>query len=116
MLLTEAFPIRGTSPAEPQPTSTKSPDAISPTVNEARSFLTLQNAKRDEKQVWGKGENRASCAGVNDEREQEPQGGEAGVPQERRVDGLTSTTRQKPSWGKRAGWGKATMISRGVEI
>ena len=38
------------------------------------------------------------------------------MPQERREDGLTSTTRQKPSWGKRGGWGKVTMISRGVEI
>jgi len=38
------------------------------------------------------------------------------VPQERREDGLTSTPRQKPSWGKRGGWGKVTMISRGVEI
>ena len=38
------------------------------------------------------------------------------MPQERGVDGLTSTPRQKPSWGKRGGWGKVTMISRGVEI
>jgi len=38
------------------------------------------------------------------------------VPQERREDGLTSTPRQKPSWGKRGRWGKVTMISRGVEI
>jgi len=38
------------------------------------------------------------------------------VPQERRGDGLTSTPRQKPSWGKRGGWGKVTMICRGVEI
>jgi len=37
-------------------------------------------------------------------------------PQERREDGLTSTTRQKPSWGKRGGWGKVTIISHGVEI
>jgi len=37
-------------------------------------------------------------------------------PQGRRVDGLTSTPRQKPLWGKRGGWGKVTMISRGVEI
>jgi len=35
MLLTEAFHIRGTSPAEPKPTSTESPDAISPSVKEA---------------------------------------------------------------------------------
>ena len=67
---------------------------MTPTVNEARSFPTVQNAKRGAKQVRGKGENRTSCAGVNDEQEQEPQGGEAGVPQERRVDGLTSTPRQ----------------------
>ena len=38
------------------------------------------------------------------------------MPQERREDGLTSTPRQRPSWGKRGGWGKVTMISRGVEI
>jgi len=37
-------------------------------------------------------------------------------PQERREDGLTSTPRQKPSWEKRGGWGKVTMISRGIEI
>ena len=60
MLLTEAFPIRGTSPAEAKPTSTESPDAISPTVNEARSFTTVQNAKRRAKQVRSKGENRTS--------------------------------------------------------
>jgi len=60
MLLTKAFPIRGTSPAEPKPTSTESPDAISLTVNAARSFPTEQNAKRGAKQVRGKGENRTS--------------------------------------------------------
>jgi len=38
------------------------------------------------------------------------------VPQERREDGLMPTPRQKPSWGKRGGRGKVTMISRGVEI
>jgi len=94
MLLTAAFPIRGTSPAEPKPTSTESPEAISLTVNEVRSFPTVQNAKRGAKQVRGKGENGTSSAGVNDEREQEPQGGEACVPQEPREDGLTSTPRQ----------------------
>jgi len=60
MLLTEAFPIRGTSLVEPKPTSTKSPDAISPTVNEARSFPTAQNAKRSAQQVRDKGENGTS--------------------------------------------------------
>jgi len=53
---------------------------------------------------------------VNDERELEPSGGEADRPQKRREVGLTSTPRQKLSWGKRGGWGKVTMISRGVEI
>ena len=38
------------------------------------------------------------------------------MPQERRGDGLRSTPRQYPAWGKRGGWGKVTMISRGVEI
>jgi len=31
-------------------------------------------------------------------------------------DGLTSTPRQEPSWGKRGGWGKVTMICCGVEF
>ena len=69
-------------------------DTITPTVNEARSFLTVQSAKQGAKRVRGKGESRTSWAGVNDEREREPQGGEACVPQERREDGLTSTPRQ----------------------
>ena len=32
-------------------------DTVPPTVNEARSFPTVQNAKRGAKQVRGKGEN-----------------------------------------------------------
>jgi len=55
-------------------------------------------------------------SGVNDEREREPQGGEASRPQKRREGGLRSTPRPKPSWEKRGGWGNVTMISRGVEI
>ena len=38
------------------------------------------------------------------------------MPQERREDGLTSTPRQRPSWGKGGGWGKVVVISGGVEI
>ena len=38
------------------------------------------------------------------------------MPQERREDGLRSTSRQQPSWEKRVGWGKVTMIFCGVEI
>ena len=60
MLLTEAFAIRGTSQAEPKPTSTESPDAILTTVNQARSFPSVQSAKRGAKQVWGTGEIRTS--------------------------------------------------------
>jgi len=60
MLLTEAFPIRGTSPAEPKPYFDRESDTVTPTVSEARSFLTVQNAKRGAKQVRGKGENRTS--------------------------------------------------------
>jgi len=53
---------------------------------------------------------------VNDEWEQELQGGEADRPQKRREDGLTSTPSQEASWEIRGGWGKVTMISRDVEI
>ena len=38
------------------------------------------------------------------------------MPPETWEDGLTSTPRQSPSWEKRGGWGKVTMISGGVEI
>jgi len=57
MLVTEAFPTRGTSPAEPKPYFDLESDTVTPTVSEARSFPTLQNAKRGAKQVRGKGEN-----------------------------------------------------------
>ena len=60
MLLTEAFPIRGTSRAEPKPYFDRESDTVTPTVSEARSFPTVQNAKRGAKQVRGKGENRTS--------------------------------------------------------
>jgi len=60
MLLTEAFPIRGTSPAEPKPYFERESDTVTPTVSEARSFPTVQNAKRGAKQVRGKGDNRTS--------------------------------------------------------
>jgi len=60
MLLTQAFPIRGTSPAEPKPYFDLESDTVTLTVSEARSFPTVQNAKRGAKQVRGKGENRTS--------------------------------------------------------
>jgi len=60
MLLTEAFPIRGTSPVEPKPYFDRESDTVTPTVSEARSFPTVQNAERGAKQVRGKGENRTS--------------------------------------------------------
>ena len=51
-----------------------------PTVNEAKSFLTGQNSKRDAKSGRGKGENRTSWADVNEEQEREPQAGGAMGP------------------------------------
>jgi len=59
-LTNRSFPHQGYKPNKTRPTSTESPDSITPTVNEARSFPILQNAKRDAKQVRGKGENRIS--------------------------------------------------------
>jgi len=56
-LLTEAFPIRGTSPAEPRSYFDRESDTATPTVNEARSFPTVHNAKRGANRVRGKGEN-----------------------------------------------------------
>jgi len=55
---------------------------VTPTVSEARSFPTVQNAKRVEKQVRGKGENETPGAGVNDEQEWVPQAGEAEATEE----------------------------------
>jgi len=55
-----SFPHPRYKPSMPSPTSTESPDAITPTVHEARSFPTVQNAKRGAKQVRGKWENRTS--------------------------------------------------------
>ena len=60
MLLTEAFPIRGTSPTEPKPYIDRESDTVTPTVSEARSFLTVQKAKRGVRQVRGKGKNQTS--------------------------------------------------------
>ena len=37
---------------------------MTPTVNEARSFPTVQNAKRGAKQVWGNGEKRGGWGKV----------------------------------------------------
>jgi len=52
-----SFPHQRNKPGKPRPTSTESPEAILPTVKEATSFPTMQNAKRGAKQVRGKGEN-----------------------------------------------------------
>jgi len=60
MLLTEAFPIRGTSLAEPKPYFDRESDTVTPTVSEARSFPTVQNAKRGAQLGQGNGENRTS--------------------------------------------------------
>jgi len=55
-----SFPHQGYKPSKLRPTLTESPDAIMVTVNEARSFVTVQNTKQDEKQVRAKGENPTS--------------------------------------------------------
>ena len=55
-----SFPHQRYKPSKPRPTSTESPDAVTPTVNEARSFPTVQNPKRGAKEVRGKGERRTS--------------------------------------------------------
>jgi len=47
-------------PRKRGPTSTESLDAITPPVNQARSSQTVQDAKRDAKQVRSKRENRTS--------------------------------------------------------
>ena len=60
MLLTEAFPIRGASPAEPKPYIDRESDTVTLTVSEAKSFPPAQNARRGAKQVRVKGENRTS--------------------------------------------------------
>jgi len=60
MLLTEAFPIRGTSPAEQKPYFDRESDTVTATLSQARSFPTAENAKRGAKQVRGKGENPTS--------------------------------------------------------
>jgi len=59
-LLTEAFPIIGTRPAEPRSYFDRESDTVTPTVSAVRSFPTAQNTKRGTKQVRGKGENRTS--------------------------------------------------------
>ena len=49
------FPPLRYKPSRLRPTSTESPDTVMPTVNEVRSFPTVQNAKRSRKQVRGMG-------------------------------------------------------------
>ena len=51
---------QGYKPGKPWPTSTESPDDITPIVNEARSFPPVQHDKRGAKQVRGKREIRTS--------------------------------------------------------
>ena len=60
MLLTEAFPISGTSQAEPKPYFDRESDTVTPTVSEARSFPTVQNTKQGANQVRGKGKKQTS--------------------------------------------------------
>jgi len=59
-LLTEAFPIRGTSLAEPRSYLDQESDTVTLTLSEARSFRTAQNAKQGVKPVRSNEENRTS--------------------------------------------------------
>jgi len=68
MLLTEAFPTRGASPARR--------GLVGPRVRHSNAdgersekLSDRANAKRGAEQVQSKGENRTSCAGVNEEQE-----------------------------------------------
>ena len=62
-------------------------------MNEPRSFPSVQSAKPGAKQVRGKGRTELDEL-VNDDQQQEPEGGEADRPEKNREDGLTSTPRQ----------------------
>ena len=93
MLLTEAFPIRGTSPAQPKRYFDRESDTVTPTVSEARSFPTVQNAKRGAKQVRGKGRTEHHERESTTNRNENPKEGRP-RPQGRRLDALTSTPRQ----------------------
>ena len=53
-----SIPDQEYKPSKPRPTLTKSPDAITPTVNESRTIPTVQNDRQGAKQVRGHGENR----------------------------------------------------------
>ena len=53
----KGFPHQRYKPCKPRPTLAESPDTVTPTVNEARSFPTAQNPIPGAKQVLGKGEN-----------------------------------------------------------
>jgi len=53
-----SFPHQGYKPSKPRPTLTKSPDAIMPTVNQARSIPTVQNADREPSEKLS---HRAKC-------------------------------------------------------
>ena len=59
MLLTELSPSE-VQARQAEAYFDRESDTVMPTVNEARSFPTVQNAKRGAKQVQGKGENRTS--------------------------------------------------------
>jgi len=92
MLLTVAFPIRSTRPAS---RALLGPRVQHRNANRERSekLPHCANAKRGANAcgVRGRTEHHER---VNDEREREPQGGEADSLHKRRKCGLTSTPRQ----------------------
>ena len=56
-----------------------------PTMNEASSFPTIQNARQGGQQMPSQGENWTSWVDVNNEAEQEPHEGKANRPQSERA-------------------------------
>ena len=82
------------------------------------SVRAHQTQEMKGKEGSGDPEGREAKSGVASSGREVDTSGEKGffADQGRSVDGLTSTPRQQPSWEKRGGCVKVTMISPGVEI
>ena len=93
MLITEAFPIRGTSPAEAKPYFDRESDTVTPTVSEARSFPTMQMPSEVQSKCGARGRTEHHEREATTNRNENPKEGRP-RPQWRRVYGLPSTPRQ----------------------
>jgi len=87
-----------------------------PTGNEESEMPTLQNQSDVQRKCGVMGENRTSCAGVNDEREQEPRGGGGRPQRERRGDSITPLGRRHQEGEEGGGGGGSYDYFPGVEI